>query len=87
MKSGNVLVARDENEKILAVKLCDFGVAKICENKLSSANTVVGTPGLMAPEIRFGSSLYTEKVDSLFPSPFFFFSLLNIDQNYHITIS
>lgn len=64
IKTGNVLVANDSAGNVSAVKLCDFGVAKICETKISAANTFVGTPGLMAPEIRMGNQAYTEKVDS-----------------------
>ena len=66
IKTGNVLVCKDSGDNVSAVKLCDFGVAKICETNISAANTFVGTPGLMAPEIRMGNQAYTEKVDSKF---------------------
>lgn len=72
------MVATDGEGKITTVKLCDFGVAKICQSRISAANTFVGTPGLMAPEIRMGKQLYSEKVDStLFPPPLLF--TLNYD--------
>ena len=66
IKTGNVLVAKDSADNVSAVKLCDFGVAKICETNISAANTFVGTPGLMAPEIRMGNHAYSEKVDSMY---------------------
>ena len=75
IKSGNVLVCKDGEGKVSAVKLCDFGVAKICETKISAANTFVGTPGLMAPEIRMGNQSYSEKVDSKFQEILSYFHL------------
>jgi len=55
LKSMNVLITDDFD-----VKLCDFGVSK-CVPDDSGAETVVGSPFWMAPEVQ--SMNYTSKID------------------------
>jgi serine/threonine protein kinase len=56
LKPENVLLGCDGH-----IKLTDFGLAKICDDDLSS-DTVCGTPSYMAPEI-VEARTYDEKVD------------------------
>jgi len=46
IKSQNIFVM-----KAGAVKLGDFGIAKVFEHTASRANTTIGTPGFLAPEV------------------------------------
>jgi len=52
IKPDNLLVARDGT-----VKVADFGIAKIIEETVLSANTLIGTPIYMAPEQLTGERL------------------------------
>lgn len=57
LKSANILIS-DEGE----VKIADFGVSAQLENTLGKANTVIGTPLFMSPEILEGKT-YGENAD------------------------
>jgi NIMA (never in mitosis gene a)-related kinase len=46
LKTSNIFITRDGN-----LKLGDFGIAKVLENSIQNAETVVGTPYYMSPEI------------------------------------
>ena len=49
LKSANVFLHQDTTSKICL--LGDFGVGKSLENTLGAANTQIGTPSTMSPEI------------------------------------
>eukprot|EP00927_Polykrikos_kofoidii_P039437 TRINITY_DN33828_c0_g1_i1.p1 TRINITY_DN33828_c0_g1~~TRINITY_DN33828_c0_g1_i1.p1 ORF type:complete len:483 (-),score=87.16 TRINITY_DN33828_c0_g1_i1:220-1578(-) len=54
LKLENVLVRREREEKremLLDVKIADFGLSKAVGDGLSEANTTVGSPRYMAPEV------------------------------------
>ena len=57
LKSHNLLV--DEN---WAIKICDFGLSRICEERISRTMTACGTPCWTAPEI-LRRQRYTSKAD------------------------
>ena len=46
LKTSNIFISRDGK-----LKLGDFGIAKVLENSVQNAETVVGTPYYMSPEI------------------------------------
>ncbi|SBT70438.1 serine/threonine-protein kinase NEK4, putative [Plasmodium malariae] len=46
MKSLNILIDSDKR-----VRLCDFGISKVLENTLDYANTLIGTPYYLSPEL------------------------------------
>ena len=46
LKTNNVFLARNN-----VIKLGDFGIAKVLAHSLEAANTVIGTPFYMSPEI------------------------------------
>ena len=46
LKTGNVFLTKTN-----VVKLGDFGIAKVLDSTLEQANTVVGTPYYMSPEV------------------------------------
>ncbi|CAA9986571.1 NIMA related kinase 4, putative [Plasmodium knowlesi strain H] len=46
MKSLNILIDNDKR-----VRLCDFGISKVLENTLDYANTLIGTPYYLSPEL------------------------------------
>ena len=46
LKTSNVFLARNN-----VIKLGDFGIAKVLEYSLEEANTVIGTPYYMSPEV------------------------------------
>jgi serine/threonine protein kinase len=52
LKPENVLLARDG-----LVKLMDFGIARALEGATTTTQTVIGTPGYMAPEQSQGKSV------------------------------
>jgi predicted Ser/Thr protein kinase len=52
LKPENVLLARDG-----LVKLMDFGIARALEGNATTTQTVIGTPGYMAPEQSQGKSV------------------------------
>lgn len=49
MQPENLLYEEEENESL--VKICDFGVAKVLEDKQQLMSTYCGTHGYQAPEI------------------------------------
>ena len=52
LKPDNVILARDG-----LVKLMDFGIARALEGNSTTTQTVIGTPGYMAPEQSQGKSI------------------------------
>ncbi len=63
LKPSNVfLVERDERDRA-AVKLLDFGVAKLSNDDMTRAGVVLGTPAYMAPEQARRSSDVDERAD------------------------
>jgi eukaryotic-like serine/threonine-protein kinase len=54
LKPENILVVRSNQQPFEAIKVCDFGLAKLLEapelNDVTSQGTVLGTPHYMAPE-------------------------------------
>eukprot|EP00010_Vexillifera_abyssalis_P006450 CAMPEP_0201547268 /NCGR_PEP_ID=MMETSP0173_2-20130828/3731_1 /ASSEMBLY_ACC=CAM_ASM_000268 /TAXON_ID=218659 /ORGANISM="Vexillifera sp., Strain DIVA3 564/2" /LENGTH=735 /DNA_ID=CAMNT_0047956263 /DNA_START=26 /DNA_END=2233 /DNA_ORIENTATION=+ len=65
IKAENILLTKDGEGRIDQVKICDFGVSKLCESSDAGAQTYVGTLTFMAPEIRSGKGrkAYTPAVD------------------------
>ena len=57
LKASNIFLSSDGS-----LKIGDFGIAKILEEKFESAQTVVGTPYYMSPEIFMGNQ-YSSKAD------------------------
>ena len=57
LKAQNVFLMQDDS-----IRLGDFGVARILEHTVAKAQTQVGTPYYIAPEILKGRS-YTNKAD------------------------
>ena len=58
LKTQNVLITRDNY-----VKIGDFGISKQLENTVQLANTSLGTPFYLSPEICLGHA-YDYKSDS-----------------------
>jgi len=58
IKSGNILLNRQGQ-----CKLADFGISKAYENTLNAANTTIGTPYWMAPEVFTDGNFYSTKAD------------------------
>ena len=66
LKSGNVLVALDEQDNFKVVKITDFDISKVMSEGVS-ALTIAGTPCFTAPEVFNPSKVgYTVQVDSKF---------------------
>ena len=59
IKCANILLVKDED----VVKLADFGLCSILPSSLAFAQSKVGTPLTVAPEILSEQSLYNTKVD------------------------
>lgn len=52
IKPKNVLVIKDEDDKMVDIKLCDYGLSKnLEEQKATHAMTLLGTEAYMAPEL------------------------------------
>ena len=58
IKPANTLLSLDK-----ACKLADFGSARYLSEATQGAYTIVGTPLYLSPQIRFGLSQMTDKVD------------------------
>ena len=61
LKPENLLFASDPNEGS-PIKLCDFGLAKLCGNNVQKMTSKIGTPFYIAPEI-LGDSGYGASCD------------------------
>ena len=77
IKPGNILIKCTDN--IPQVKLTDFGLSKMVDTedmmKTAMFNTVVGTPGFMAPEL-YLKQTYNQSVD-VFAMGLVFLAILN----------
>jgi serine/threonine protein kinase len=64
IKLENMLINRSEGEKIPVVKLCDFGLSRILDQKTGKflMTIPVGSASYMAPEIK-SNSYVNEKID------------------------
>jgi serine/threonine protein kinase len=63
LKPSNVFLVRRPDERI-QIKLLDFGVAKVMDDKnLTRTGVVVGTPAYMAPEQARGSAAVDQRSD------------------------
>lgn len=51
LKSANVFLTKEENKSSYSVKIGDLGVAKILDTTTAQANTIVGTPYYLSPEL------------------------------------
>jgi eukaryotic-like serine/threonine-protein kinase len=66
LKPGNIMLVREigeDGEVFERVKVCDFGIAKVLDadpgQSLTEANSIIGTPGYMAPEQAMGDGVDT----------------------------
>ena len=62
LKTQNIFLATVSNEKDFSVKLGDFGIAKILQSTSECANTIIGTPYYLSPEL-CEDRPYNEKSD------------------------
>ena len=60
IKGGNIFI--NNNEGTLECLMGDFGVGKVMQGTLAAANTIIGSPYFMSPEINSGI-LYTSQTD------------------------
>jgi NIMA (never in mitosis gene a)-related kinase len=51
LKTANVFLTKEENKVNYAVKIGDLGVAKMLDTFTAKANTIVGTPYYLSPEL------------------------------------
>ncbi len=51
LKSANVFLMKDESKPNYLVKIGDLGVAKLMDTSTALANTIVGTPYYLSPEL------------------------------------
>jgi serine/threonine protein kinase len=51
LKSANVFLKKDDSQKYFSVKIGDLGVAKLLETSTAFAQTIVGTPYYLSPEL------------------------------------
>ena len=51
LKSANVFLQKDETQTYFSVKIGDLGVAKLLETSTAFAQTIVGTPYYLSPEL------------------------------------
>eukprot|EP01032_Pedospumella_encystans_P019017 gene19017-21633_t len=51
LKSANVFLTKDETKSHYLVKIGDLGVAKLMDTSTALANTIVGTPYYLSPEL------------------------------------
>ena len=62
LKTQNIFLATVSNEKDFSIKLGDFGIAKILQSTSECANTIIGTPYYLSPEL-CEDRPYNEKSD------------------------
>ncbi len=62
LKSANVFLQKDSTQKYFSVKIGDLGVAKLLETSTAFAQTIVGTPYYLSPEL-VKDEPYREKSD------------------------
>ena len=58
----NIFLASIPNEKHYSIKLGDFGIAKVLQSTSECANTIIGTPYYLSPEL-CEDRPYNEKSD------------------------
>lgn len=51
LKSANVFLKKDDTQQYFSVKIGDLGVAKLLETSTAFAQTIVGTPYYLSPEL------------------------------------
>lgn len=51
LKSANVFLKKSETELFFSVKIGDLGVAKLLDTSTAFAQTIVGTPYYLSPEL------------------------------------
>lgn len=51
LKSANVFLTKERDKTNYSVKIGDLGVAKILDTSTAQANTIVGTPYYLSPEL------------------------------------
>ena len=51
LKTANVFLQKDASQRFFAVKIGDLGVAKLLETSTAFAQTIVGTPYYLSPEL------------------------------------
>lgn len=51
LKTANVFLQKDPSQRFFAVKIGDLGVAKLLETSTAFAQTIVGTPYYLSPEL------------------------------------
>ena len=51
LKSANVFLMKDDSNPNYLVKIGDLGVAKLMDTSTALANTIVGTPYYLSPEL------------------------------------
>eukprot|EP01038_Epipyxis_sp_PR26KG_P011936 gene11936-15977_t len=51
LKTANVFLMKDDTKPFYAVKIGDLGVAKLMDTSTALANTIVGTPYYLSPEL------------------------------------
>jgi NIMA (never in mitosis gene a)-related kinase len=51
LKTANVFLSKDESRSNYLVKIGDLGVAKLMDTSTAFANTIVGTPYYLSPEL------------------------------------
>ena len=69
VKPGNILLVGDGQ-----VKITDFGIARVASSSTPQANTIMGTPGFIAPEL-YLSDAFDHRID-LFAAGVVFYQLL-----------
>ena len=62
LKTQNIFLASIPNEKHYSIKLGDFGIAKVLQSTSECANTIIGTPYYLSPEL-CEDRPYNEKSD------------------------
>ena len=77
VKPSNVLI-RDEDD---AVKLLDFGIARLSDSNLTHTGTAMGTPEYMSPEMVEGSAI--DRRSDIFSAGVVLYELLTASKPFH----